>query len=84
MAIVVNSVDKDIVGADMIVSANIAIDAYSPQDFSVKVHAGATGKKATLGKKMKALVLAEKARLDEKASIQTAITITELQAYLNS
>ena len=84
MAIVVNTVQAQIRGKDIILSANITIDTYAPQDFSVKIHADASGKKAELGKKMKALVLAEQIRLNKEATAQSVITTAQLETYLNA
>ncbi len=84
MAIIVNSVSINISRKEAILSANITIDAFAPQDFSVKIHAEAKNKKAELGRKIKELVLPERVRLDKEAKAQSVITASDLQTYLNA
>ena len=84
MAIVVNSVTINISGKEAILSANITIDTFDAQNFITEVNADATGKKSELGKKMKALVLAEQVRLNKEATAQSVIIVSELETYLNA
>jgi len=84
MAIVVNTININISGKEAVLSANINIDTFAAQDFSVKIHADAKGKKAELGRKMKELVLAEQVRLIKEATAQSVVTAGELQTYLNA
>jgi len=84
MAIVVNTVSVSISGNVATLLANITIDAYPAQDFSVSIHADAKGKKDELGRKMKKLVIAEQARLNKESTVQSVISATDLQTYLNA